>query len=75
MLQDRFQEFAGDTLNIGTDRVARVNATADNLIEEGHTDAATIAEWKDQLNESWADLQELIDTRKAVSRGSMFVFT
>ena len=28
-----------------------------------HSDAATIAEWKDDLNEAWADLLELIDTR------------
>ncbi|XP_072024969.1 spectrin beta chain-like isoform X3 [Amphiura filiformis] len=63
MLQDRFQEFARETHNIGSDRVARVNQMADKLIDDGHTDAATIAEWKDQLNESWADLLELIETR------------
>lgn len=28
-----------------------------------HSDAATIAEWKDDLNEAWADLLEMIDTR------------
>ena len=71
MLQDRFAEFARDTHNIGSDRVARVNQMADTLIEDGHTDAATIAEWKDQLNESWADLLELIETRTQVGGLSM----
>jgi len=28
-----------------------------------HSDAAAIAEWKDDLNQVWADLLELIDTR------------
>ncbi|NP_001171782.1 beta spectrin-like [Saccoglossus kowalevskii] len=63
MLQDRFREFARDTHHIGQERVANVNDIADALIEAGHTDAAIIAEWKDGLNEAWADLLELIDTR------------
>lgn len=41
----------------------RVNLTIEDLIDAGHIEAATIAEWKDGLNESWADLLELIDTR------------
>lgn len=36
---------------------------ADGLIASKHSDSATIAEWKDGLNEAWADLLELIDTR------------
>ncbi|XP_066961562.1 spectrin beta chain isoform X15 [Macrobrachium rosenbergii] len=63
MLRDRFKEFARDTESIGTERVAAVNEIADQLILAGHSDAATIAEWKDGLNESWADLLELIETR------------
>ncbi|XP_070577536.1 spectrin beta chain, non-erythrocytic 1-like isoform X2 [Ptychodera flava] len=63
MLQDRFREFARETHNIGQERVATVNEIADQLIDSGHTDAAIIAEWKDGLNEAWADLLELIDTR------------
>lgn len=63
MLRDRFKEFARDTEAIGTERVAAVNEIADQLISAGHSDAATIAEWKDGLNESWADLLELIETR------------
>ncbi|XP_030854304.1 spectrin beta chain, non-erythrocytic 1 isoform X1 [Strongylocentrotus purpuratus] len=63
MLQQRFAEFGRDTHNIGTEKVAHTNRTCDKLINEGHADAATISEWKDQINEAWADLLELIDTR------------
>ena len=61
MLQERFREFARDTGNIGQERVDAVNQQADELINSGHADAATIAEWQDGLNEAWADLLELID--------------
>lgn len=63
MLQERFKEFARDTESIGTERVAKGNEIADALINVGHSDAALIAQWKDQLNEAWTDLLELIDTR------------
>lgn len=48
---------------VGQERVDFVNQTIDELIEGGHSEAATLAEWKDSVNESWADLLELIDTR------------
>jgi len=48
---------------IGQERVAAVNDICDQLIAAGHSDAATIAEWKDGINEAWTDLLELIDTR------------
>lgn len=63
MLQERFREFAHDTEAVGTERVAAGNEIADALINVGHSDAALIAQWKDQLNEAWTDLLELIDTR------------
>ncbi|XP_032787983.2 spectrin beta chain isoform X7 [Daphnia magna] len=63
LLWERFKEFARDTETIGTERVAAVNEIADQLMGARHSDAATIAEWKDDLNEAWADLLELIDTR------------
>uniref|UniRef100_A0A3Q2GIH4 Spectrin beta chain n=1 Tax=Cyprinodon variegatus TaxID=28743 RepID=A0A3Q2GIH4_CYPVA len=63
MLRDKFREFARDTSTIGQERVDGVNALADDLIESGHPENATVAEWKDGLNEAWADLLELIDTR------------
>lgn len=70
MLQERFREFARDTGNIGQERVDSVNRQADELINTGHGDAATIAEWKDGLNEAWADLLELIDTRTQILAAS-----
>ncbi|XP_037324275.1 spectrin family protein isoform X3 [Pungitius pungitius] len=63
MLRDKFREFARDTSTIGQERVDGVNALADDLIESGHPENASVAEWKDGMNEAWADLLELIDTR------------
>uniref|UniRef100_A0A672Z4V8 Spectrin beta chain n=1 Tax=Sphaeramia orbicularis TaxID=375764 RepID=A0A672Z4V8_9TELE len=63
MLRDKFREFARDTSTIGQERVDGVNALADDLIESGHPENASVAEWKDGLNDAWADLLELIDTR------------
>lgn len=40
-----------------------MNTIIERLIDAGHSEAATIAEWKDGLNDMWADLLELIDTR------------
>ncbi|NWV78549.1 SPTB1 protein, partial [Dasyornis broadbenti] len=63
LLREKFREFARETGSLGQERVDRVNLTIEDLIDAGHSEAATIAEWKDGLNESWADLLELIDTR------------
>ncbi|KAM9223528.1 spectrin beta chain, erythrocytic-like [Leptosomus discolor] len=63
LLRDKFREFARETGSVGQERVDRVNLTIEDLIDAGHAEAATMAEWKDGLNESWADLLELIDTR------------
>merc|ERR1719410_1961962 len=70
LLIERFREFAKDTEAIGSERVAAVNEIADSLISVGHTDAATIAQWKDSLNDAWADLGELIDTRNQMLEAS-----
>merc|ERR1711899_78423 len=70
LLWERFREFAKDTEMIGSERVNGVNEIADSLISSGHTDAATIAQWKDALNDAWADLGELIDTRTQMLEAS-----
>merc|ERR1712242_444015 len=70
LLIERFKEFAKDTDAIGSERVSAVNEIADSLISVGHTDAATIAQWKDSLNDAWADLGELIDTRNQMLQAS-----
>ncbi|RXM35303.1 Spectrin beta chain, non-erythrocytic 4 [Acipenser ruthenus] len=63
LLQEKFTEFASETGSLGQERVSAVNQMADELIDYGHADAATIAEWKDGVNEAWADLLELMETR------------
>ncbi|XP_026085189.1 spectrin beta chain, erythrocytic-like isoform X2 [Carassius auratus] len=63
ILRDKFREFARETGTVGQGRVDTVNRIIDDLIEAGHSEAATLAEWKDGINESWADLLELVDTR------------
>ncbi|CAH2328068.1 spectrin beta chain, erythrocytic isoform X1 [Pelobates cultripes] len=63
VLRDKFRDFAKETGTIGQERIDNVNILIEELIDAGHSEAATIAEWKDNLNESWADLLELIDTR------------
>uniref|UniRef100_A0AAR2KZL4 Spectrin beta chain n=1 Tax=Pygocentrus nattereri TaxID=42514 RepID=A0AAR2KZL4_PYGNA len=63
ILQEKFTDFASETGRLGQERVTAVNHMVDELIDYGHTDAATIAEWKDGVNEAWADLLELIETR------------
>merc|ERR1719423_538226 len=56
LLWERFKEFAKETELMGSERVSTVNQIADSLISAGHTGAATIAQWKDALNNAWADL-------------------
>ncbi|CAH2324922.1 spectrin beta chain, non-erythrocytic 2 isoform X1 [Pelobates cultripes] len=70
MLRDKFREFSRDTSNIGQERVDGVNLMADELISSGHSENATVAEWKDALNEAWADLLEMIDTRSQMLAAS-----
>ncbi|KAB0407502.1 hypothetical protein E2I00_007676 [Balaenoptera physalus] len=66
MLRDKFREFSRDTSTIGQERVDSANTLANGLIAGGHAARATVAEWKDSLNEAWADLLELLDTRGQV---------
>ena len=70
MLQERFGEFGRETEAIGQERVAAANDNCDREIAAGHTDAATIAQWKDHINELWTDLLELIDTRVQMLKAS-----
>ncbi|CAM4564671.1 unnamed protein product [Lepidochelys olivacea] len=63
LLREKFRDFARETGSVGQERVDNVNLVIEQLIDAGHSEAATMAEWKDGLNESWADLLELIDTR------------
>ncbi|XP_077403330.1 spectrin beta chain, non-erythrocytic 4 isoform X1 [Vanacampus margaritifer] len=69
-LQEEFTKFASETKNIGQQRMEQVNKMVNEMIDCGHSDAATIAEWKDGLNESWADLLELMETRRQMLAAS-----
>uniref|UniRef100_A0A3Q0R5J4 Spectrin, beta, non-erythrocytic 4a n=1 Tax=Amphilophus citrinellus TaxID=61819 RepID=A0A3Q0R5J4_AMPCI len=70
VLQERFTKFASETNSIGQQRMEQVNKMVNEMIDCGHSDAATIAEWKDGLNESWADLLELMETRRQMLAAS-----
>jgi len=63
MLQERFNQFSKDTKALGNEKILAANESANALIYAGHSDNAIIAEWKDSLNDAWADLLEMIDTR------------
>ncbi|BFZ11613.1 hypothetical protein BsWGS_14652 [Bradybaena similaris] len=63
LVKEQFKEFARETESIGQERVASANEICDALIASEHADAAVIAEWKDNVNDAWADLLELMDTR------------
>ncbi|VDD80712.1 unnamed protein product [Mesocestoides corti] len=63
LLRERFADFSKETNELGKLRVASANELCDALIAQGHGEAAEIASWKDRVNEAWADLLELIETR------------
>ncbi|KAI3373399.1 hypothetical protein L3Q82_022005 [Scortum barcoo] len=70
VLQEKFTKFATETNSIGQQRMEQVNKMVNEMIDCGHSDAATMAEWKDGLNESWADLLELMETRRQMLAAS-----
>ncbi|CAL1573986.1 unnamed protein product [Knipowitschia caucasica] len=70
VLQEKFTKFATETNSTGQHRLDQVNKMVNEMIDCGHSDAATIAEWKDGLNESWADLLELMETRRQMLTAS-----
>ncbi|KRY58051.1 Spectrin beta chain [Trichinella britovi] len=62
-IEDILQQFAKDTETIGTERVSNANEECDQLMAVHHPDAPTVALWKDNLNEAWENLLELMQTR------------
>ncbi|THD24960.1 Spectrin beta [Fasciola hepatica] len=71
MLRDRFSNFIKLTVPDGSKRLSSVNSQCVRLITQEHPDAADIARAKDNVNEAWADLLELIDTRKQLLRSAL----
>lgn len=74
MLRDRFDEFANETESIGKERVQAVTEVCNQLIQAGHSEAPTIAEYKDMISEIWTDLLELMQTRKEALKASWELF-
>ena len=74
MLIEKFEEFKQDTTNIGNERLAKTNEVCDQLIGTGHSDAATIAQHKDAVNEAWSNLLELMNTRIQVLHVLLFEY-
>ncbi|XP_013855585.1 spectrin beta chain, non-erythrocytic 4, partial [Austrofundulus limnaeus] len=70
VLQEKFTKFSSETFSNGEQRMEQVNKMVNEMIDCGHSDAASIAEWKDGLNESWADLLELMETRRQMLAAS-----
>jgi len=63
-IKERFSQFAAETEAQGQERITAANEGADRLIDAGHSDAPTVAQWKDTVNDAFAELLELIETRK-----------
>ncbi|KAH8028230.1 hypothetical protein HPB51_014185 [Rhipicephalus microplus] len=68
LLRERFNAFRDETRTVGEDRVQKASAQAEALMTG--PDAAQAAQWKDALQEAWADLLELMDTRAQVLAAS-----
>ncbi|XP_050036850.1 spectrin beta chain isoform X1 [Dermacentor andersoni] len=68
LLRERFNAFRDETRTIGDDRVQKASSQAEVLMTG--PDAAQAAQWKDALQEAWADLLELMDTRAQVLAAS-----
>lgn len=68
LLRERFNAFRDETRTVGEDRVQKASSQAEALMTG--PDAAQAAQWKDALQEAWADLLELMDTRAQVLAAS-----
>ncbi|XP_077537729.1 spectrin beta chain isoform X3 [Haemaphysalis longicornis] len=68
LLRERFNAFREETRGTGEERVQRASQQAEQLMTG--PDAAQAAQWKDALQEAWADLLELMDTRAQVLAAS-----
>lgn len=58
----QFQEFVRDTAILGSRRVQVANQECDKIIASEHQDAPIVALWKDNMNEAWENLLELMHT-------------
>ncbi|EDV20209.1 uncharacterized protein TRIADDRAFT_32414 [Trichoplax adhaerens] len=70
IIQDAFEKWVDNTKTTGTDRIRQVNTMADQLISTGHSESATISEWKNGINELWEVLMKLINGRFELLEGT-----
>ncbi|RDD43106.1 Spectrin beta chain, non-erythrocytic 1 [Trichoplax sp. H2] len=70
IIQDAFEKWVDNTKTTGTDRIQQVNTMADQLISTGHSESATISEWKNGINELWEVLMKLINGRFELLEGT-----
>ncbi|CAL8079143.1 unnamed protein product [Calicophoron daubneyi] len=71
---DRFLDFVKQTVPEGSNRVNFVLSMCVRMIAQGNPDAAEIALAKDSINEAWADLLELIETRKQLLSAALDMY-
>ncbi|CAH8441706.1 unnamed protein product [Heterobilharzia americana] len=70
-LRDKFLIFSKETTQIGSRLVASLSAKCVHLITLGRSDSVVIASIKDNINEIWAELLELIETRRQLLKAAL----
>ncbi|KAL7061349.1 hypothetical protein AAHC03_09639 [Spirometra sp. Aus1] len=71
MLRSRFSDFVVETKHEGGRRMKTAIARCDGLIARGHPNRSEVATCKDRLNEAWADLLEMMDTRQQLLKSAL----
>ncbi|CAH8829605.1 unnamed protein product [Trichobilharzia szidati] len=70
-LRDKFVIFSKETTQTGSQLVASLSAKCVHLIALGKSDSVVIASIKDNINEIWAELLELIETRRQLLKAAL----
>ncbi|KAK4472699.1 hypothetical protein MN116_003927 [Schistosoma mekongi] len=70
-LRDKFIIFSKETIQTGSRLVSALSTKCVHLIAMGKSDSVVIASIKDNINELWAELLELIETRKQLLKAAL----
>ncbi|CAH8481739.1 unnamed protein product [Schistosoma rodhaini] len=70
-LRDKFMIFNKETVQTGSQLVSDLSTKCVRLIALGKSDSVIIASIKDNINEIWAELLELIETRKQLLKAAL----
>ncbi|CAI2723596.1 unnamed protein product [Schistosoma spindalis] len=70
-LRDKFMIFNKETVQTGSQLVTDLSTKCVHLIALGKSDSVIIASIKDNINEIWAELLELIETRKQLLKAAL----